>query len=228
MFHVLFFLIFFRQIRISNKYYYVGLELLDPENIIDYLLKKSNEPYLVHKIFKDMFPLLIHNNTTNSCKEGVVCLKYDRILNSSQYIFFIKRNTLDIFISEKKIHITQKYTFENTTSIKIEFNIDEYTNYRNSYLKWFEIAREFCDRENKKYVIIDYDELMKLDNEECQLKYCIEKLQPILDIQLTIYENNKTSITKQDLSTRYEDKISNYYEVKEFIENAGNHTNTVV
>lgn len=204
---------------INTKYYFNDLEKKEPFEIIIYLMNQSKEKYVIHKIFPHMF---IENNKSYDQHKLI------ELINFSNYFIFIKRNLLDVFISEKKTHITKKWIRIDTSDIKIHFDIDEFNNYTNNYKEWFRYTKQKCMELEKPFIIIDYDELMTIEHDNDRIFHIVTKMKCIIKDELTINDKNFNFMTKQDNAESYEDKIENYEEVKDFISNKDNFINDIV
>jgi hypothetical protein len=204
---------------INPNYYSNQLEKKEPFQIISYLMEQSKEKYLIHKIFPHMFI---------DKKISYDQLKIIEIINFSNHIIFIKRNLLDVFISEKKTHITNKWIRIDTSDIKIKFDVDEFNIYKNNYKEWFQYTKKICIELDKQFITIDYDELMTIQNDNDRLQHIVTKMKFIIKDNLTINDKNFNYMTKQDTAERYENKIENYEEVKDFISNKDNFINDIV
>ena len=213
------------KIRINTKYYLPEFETSSPIDIINILMKNSSEKYVIHKIFANHFKYNNYNNTqkydfNNKLYEN----KYNNLLLKSSAICFIKRNLLDMYISLEKTKITNQWHNYNSTNIKIIFNIEEFIKYKNNILAWFKMSKQNCIKLGKPIIVLDYDELNQL-SEEDQLKYCKSKFTDSLNDDFQYNINLISRTKKQDLSANYCDKISNYDDVNEFINNKNNFIN---
>jgi hypothetical protein len=209
--------------NINNKYNNDYISNYSGDEKIDYLLKVSENKYkyILHKIFPHMFGCKFESED-----------KWIDIINKSKYIIFIKRKFLDIFLSEKKTHITKKYCKIDTSENQIKFNIKEYEMYyKNKYIEWFQKTKQKCIELNKPFIVLDYDIIKNIESREDQIIYCIQKLKQIIDDDLNSFpkeEWHKEWFVKQDNSENYSQKISNYEEVKDFIEDKLQHLNNII
>jgi hypothetical protein len=205
---------------INHKYNNEEIANYSGDEKIDYLLKKSEEKYILHKIFPNMFYKQLLKD------------KWVDIINKSKYIIFIKRNFLDVFLSEKKIHITNTFALLDTSEIQIEFIINDYIMYKdNIYKEWFQKTKDKCTELNKPFIVLDYDIIKNISTKELQINYCIQKLEEIIDDEFSIIpkENRYNELfVKQDTAENYSQKISNYEAVKVFIENNKIHVNNII
>jgi len=201
---------------INKKYInFIDIENKNAFEIIDSLLNISKEKYILHKIFLQFFKDYKNNENIFS------------IINKSNYIIFIKRNFLDIYISLKKVKISNKWGLIDTSDIKIHFDIKEFKTYEKNYKEWFHYIKQKCIELDKPFITIDYDELMVIQNDNDRLQHILSKLKLIINDELTI-NKEFNYMTKQDNSEKYEDKIENYEEVKDFISNKDNFINDIV
>jgi len=204
---------------INYKYYIHDLEKKDSFEIIKYLLNHTKEKFVIHKIFPHMF---MDNNKSYDQH------KLTELIFFSNYIIFLKRNLLDVFVSEKKTHITNKWVHIDTSDIKINFDIGEFNEYKKRYEKWFQFTKQKCMELEKPFITIDYDELMTMENDNDRLLHIVTKMKYIIKDELTIINKEFNYITKQDNSEKYEDKIENYDEIKDFISNKDIFFNDIV
>jgi hypothetical protein len=115
----------------------------------------------------------------------------------------------------------------DTSDIKIHFDIKEFKTYEKNYKEWFHYIKQKCIELDKPFITIDYDELMVIQNDNDRLQHILSKLKLIINDELTI-NKEFNYMTKQDNSEKYEDKIENYEEVKDFISNKDNFINDIV
>jgi hypothetical protein len=207
---------------INKKYFISDFEKKKSIEIIEHLLNYSEEKYIIHKIFSYSFNTYIENYDYESNDE------LRNLFKLSQYFLFIKRNFLDCYISEKKAKITKKYRFIDTSDIKIIFGIEEFNFFKNYWKEWFKYTKQKCIELNKNFVVFDYDELIKLENENDKNNYCFDKIKEIICDEITFKINNNKKLIKQDKSENYEDKIENYEEVKSYLENKENFINDII
>ena len=207
---------------IKNNYY---LPVLDKLSIKKY--QKDTKLKLVEYIYnhpvKFLYTyanLVLHNTNyikifTHKIDNKLRFEKRLEVIKHSEFVFLLKRNFIDVYISYKKAKKINIYTKIDTSNIKIDFNINEYEKQKADYEKYFEEIEKYCNLYKIKYYIIDYDELHGMKEDKILfIKNIIEKQ---LKIKLTL---EKTGIMiKQDTSTDYKDKINNYDVFKQYISN---------
>jgi len=180
---------------------------------------------LHEKLKDDPFQLLV--NISNVCQEENIMFKLfldhltmdksTKILSYSSLVLFLKRDYLDVYISNEKASLLNKYSNIDTTNIKIKFDHCKYEKKINYNNKYYQLLRDFIIENNIPYVDIHYDSFHKLNIKEQQLflKDVFDKYLTGNNIQMN--ENiGEIGFFKQDLSSSYEDKIENYEEFLEF------------
>lgn len=171
----------------------------NPLLLIDKLIEFSEEPIISHKLFPEHLDLNI----------------VYRIINKSNYIFILKRNFLDVYISKKRAlkmieeGIVDPWVNVNTTNYKVDFVKDEYLTEKKLYDEWYDNTINYIKVNNKKYIIIDYDDFHKKNILEQQI-FIQELLKEIIPKDLLKINKDVSLLKKQDTSTDYSTKINNY------------------
>jgi hypothetical protein len=162
--------------------------------ILKYLSENCNKEFFIFKIFICQTTIEI---LQKMIKENIIY----------RIIILQRKNIIDRFISERKAYMLNEWTTFATTNYKIEFNIQKYESFKNYhkkyYSKYFKIVKD-------NYTYIEYNETINLDS-------IIKKIKSIFP-ELILKNNSNNCLEKQDKSKNYNDKITNYDEVKDFIE----------
>jgi hypothetical protein len=180
---------------------------------------------LHEKVKDDPFQLLV--NISNLCEEENIMFKLfldhlsmdksHNILSYSSLVVFLKRHYLDVYISNEKASLVNKYSNIDTTNIKIKFDPHKYESKVNYYDKYYHILRDFIIENNIPYVDIHYEPFHKLNIKEQQffLKDIFDKY--LIGNNIQMNENiDEIRFFKQDQCSSYRDKIENYDEFLEY------------
>ena len=192
--------------NITNENKLVSLAHSYPIHFINQLKDIGKEDVLIYKIFPEHLPP--H--------------KVEKLLNISDLVIVNQRNILDTYISLEKakdlVHqnVPNPWIKINTSNLKINFEENNFRLEREKYESWYEKNLEYLQEKNIPFVRLNYESFHELNNLEKQkflqgiwLKY----LPPDLSV---LEERDSEMLEKQDTSTSYEEKISNYEEVKEY------------
>ena len=112
----------------------------NPILLLDKLIEFSDEPIISHKLFPEHLDLNI----------------VYRIINKSNYIFILKRNFLDVYISKKRAlkmieeGIVDPWININTTNYKVDFVKDEYLEQKKLYDEWYNNSINYIKFNNIK------------------------------------------------------------------------------
>lgn len=134
------------------------------------------------------------------------------------YFHILKRNPIDMFISQEKT--TSDITcFENydTSHIKINFDINKFEIFEKEQTEWINY-----NKKNENMTCDDYDEIITNSNGDVGniLVYIQNKILNKIDITGVIDKNYIIDfLKKQDKSKDYKDKIINYKSVENYIKN---------
>lgn len=167
----------------------ICVNLLDNPN-------KINKEFLFMKFFlyeenKDILKFLLDN------------------YNISNIFILERKNIVDRYISFKKASNIKKWLLSDTTNIKINFDIEEYSKFKKFHIKTYETYKKII--KNKNYCYVEYQSNFNDDLFLNKIKTFIP------DLNLNKNKIFLNRIKKQDLSTNYKDKIENYNEIKNFI-----------
>lgn len=194
---------------INKKYkYIINTELLE--------LRKIDPLMFFNKIISEMKePIISHKMLLDQCKDIKLI---DSIIKQSKFIIFLHRNPIDQYISLLKAYKSTKWIIADTTNIKIRFDISEYNNNEKIANSMYVNIKDICISNSIKFIQIYYEYFHKM-NQKDQVEYLSLILTNYIDIDIIIKNNYYNIFKKQDLSKSYADKIENYEEVKDFIEN---------
>ena len=163
------------------------------ENPVEYLeeIKKlSKENGKENVIFK-IFPGHIKNNQ-----------KLNDIISFSQYVLFLRRNTLQSYISNKKAIAVGTYANIDTSSIKVEFSSQEFLQWRNNIYFFFNTVEDLVKKSDVPSNWFNYEELYSKD------KSFVTEMYGKMDI--TSSSSNSTDVMrKQDTSSFARQKVNN-------------------
>ena len=178
----------------------------NPILFLEYLINISEEPIVSHKIFPEHLALNI----------------VYKIIDKSDYLLIMKRNFIDVYISNKRaMNMIKEYKDPwiniDTTNYKIEFDKDEFKFQKKNFDDWYENTLNYIVKKNKKYYLIDYDCFHKLNLEDKQLLIKTQLCEVISPDLLEINTNIDT-LKKQDKSSDYKTKIINYNEFINYID----------
>lgn len=178
------------------------LKIIDnPYQLIETIKQQVSENNILFKLFLDHLSM---NETEN-------------ILIKSKMVIILKRNFVDIFISNQKSLLLNKYSQINTTDVKILFDFIEYENIKGYYQKMFEMYDLFLKKNKIPYIVINYEEFHAFNLQEQQLymKNIWDTYIPENAINI-VKDENPLTFFKQDISNDYKDKILNYAEFVEY------------
>lgn len=180
--------------RYGENYLKITTDINYQIEILKYLSENCNEEFFIFKIFLDQTSIEI---LQKMIKENIIY----------RIIILERKNIIDRFISQRKARMLNKWDKFDTTNYKIEFNIQKYESFKNyhkkCYSKYFTIVKD-------NYTYIEYNETINLDS-------IIKKIKSIFP-ELILNDNSNHCLEKQDKSKNYNDKITNYDDVKDFIE----------
>lgn len=210
----------------------INNELLDENHFfIDQQYKDHNNIKRLYKLIKT-HPLYYYNKIMhiqgNQRNQHLIIVNkifhyhfnknISYIINKTPFIIILYRNPIDTYISNLKFNKTNKYKCYDTTQLKIHFNIDDYIHYKEILIKWFNYIKSESIINKTVFVEMYYEKIHGLSFVE-QHKYIKTILENHLPQYKFQYKLREPTIYKQDKSIKYKDKILNYEEVKEYINN---------
>jgi len=181
--------------------------------IISFLIKNDPEKYFnnyMNDIISEnikIFKILEHQLTLEN---------QFKIINNTDFIFILKRNLLDTFISDRKAKIINKYMNVDTSDISININLNEYNLFVKKKEEWFNKIINYLNSNNKKYIIIEYEQFYNLNINQ-KMDYLKKILKDNINIDLNLNETLVEELQKQDNNNNYKQKITNYEEVKNIL-----------
>jgi len=183
----------------------------DKEDFLTELIKRCDEEYLIFKVFDS-------HVTGDELK---------RLIKRSHAVIFLTRNYVDQYISMKKGHLTGRNMFFDHTNVKIQFDVTDFKDCCKIYNDFFSIAKEEVNISQTPHTTLEYEVITSIRSEEEQVHYCHNVLNNLLGRSLILNMKDKHfKVTKQDNSTRYEDKIENYDEVRNIVTNRPMYSST--
>ena len=180
--------------KYGENYFKITKDINYQIEILKYLSENCNEEFFIFKVFLEQSSIEI---LQKMIKENIFY----------HIIILERKNIIDRYISFEKAIELNKWIYNDTTNYKIEFNIQKYESFKNyhkeCYSKYFKIVKD-------NYTYIEYNETINLDS-------IIKKIKSIFP-ELILRNNSNNCLEKQDKSKNYNDKITNYDDVKDFIE----------
>jgi hypothetical protein len=180
------------------------IEYLD---LINNKIKNTNIDYLFSKIQIKYFMNLSPDQQS-------------RLINyPDSKIIIIKRNILDTYISEVKAKQVNKMSMVDTSDIKIHLDINDFLEYYKLVISYYKRLTELLRENNKKYLILNYEDIHENRLNVDKINYILEKLK-YLDLNLNINHDMYKSINfvfKQDRNTSIKNKILNYHELNKIL-----------
>lgn len=165
--------------------------------ILKYLSENSNKEFFIFKIM--LF------QTTSEFLEKMI---KDNLIY--HIIILERKNMIDKFISQRKAELLNKWQSYDTTNTKIKFNIINYGWYKKYRINLHKEYFRLLKKNYKYYTYIEYNETINFDS-------IIKKIKGMFP-ELILKDNSNKCLKIQDKSKNYNDKIENYDEVKDFIE----------
>jgi hypothetical protein len=179
--------------------------------------KKKNQE-LTHNFFWDQcdneyfFYKILH--TLPSAKPQVSYEFMDSLCRDEGISkILIKRDPVHSYISRQKAREIKRWGAINTTNIKPHISLKNLYNHYVSYMDFYEDIEE----KSKSIIVIDYDEIHKLADDEQKKLFLIKKLETI-GVHLKGFELEGHIMTRQDMNTSIKDKIKNGDQVCEFLD----------
>ena len=90
-------------------------------------------------------------------------------------MYILKRNYIDSYISKLKADTANTFTNINTTNIKVKFDLDEYSIFKNKSLSFLSKIKKHMEKLKKPIITFNYEKMILLTDEE-QTKYISKKL----------------------------------------------------
>ena len=161
-------------------------------DILNFLLENCKEKYFLFKLFKWQ----------------LTEKKVNEIIEKSDYIIIIERkNKIDTYISGVKAHQINSWANKDTSEIKINFNIEDFSKHKQNHENTYRYYHEKC--KNKKVLNLSYQQTFVKENFYTLISNFIT------DLDIDYKTSDQLPI--QDKENEYSKKISNYEEVKDFI-----------
>jgi len=178
-----------------------------PQLFLEKMIEISDEPIISHKLFPEHLDLP----------------DVFRIVDKSAFIFVLKRNFIDVYISKKKaLLLTQSH--ENpwinldTTNVKIDFNKNEFKEMESSFNDWYIKIVNYLILNDIKFQIVDYDTFHRMSIKE-QQDFIKSNLSKKIPAELLDISHQVDLLQKQDKSLDFKTKVNNYDEFMDFMIN---------
>ncbi|QPL50563.1 hypothetical protein [Alteromonas sp. B31-7] len=172
-----------------------------PGNGIRLLEKMSSKPVFTCKVFPEHLSMDSINKLLGS----------DFEIKSIVMI----RNTIDTYLSFKKLQLTSIPQNIDTSSLKVNFDVDEYNLYRDNLISYYSGVVNSLVKSKVSYEILSYEDF-HIDPRDTGSK--IKDICDSLDLSIGEYDSTKFEslvYTKQDNSS-LESKVSNPAELPDY------------
>ena len=179
----------------------------NPQQFLEKMIEISDEDIISHKLFPE------HLDLSDVFK----------IINKSAFIFILKRNFIDVYISKKKALLLAE-THDNpwinldTTNVKIKFDKDDFKETESSFNDWYIKVMNYLILNDIKFQIVDYDTFHSLNIEE-QQDFIGDNLKKNIPGEMLTIKRDVDVLQKQDTSLDFKTKVSNYGEFMDFMVN---------
>lgn len=162
------------------------------------------------------------NNIKSICYESNVLYKLfldhanesdtKTILSQSSMVIILKRNFLDIYISNEKAKLLKTWSNKTTNGINIVFDCKQYENEKVYYEQLYNLYETYLQDSSIPYVMIQYEDFHKLSLQE--QKVYVQDI-----VALDLHDTHRDfCYIKQDTTTDYRDKIVNYEEFQDYFQ----------
>lgn len=129
--------------------------------------------------------------------------KLAEVISLCDSLFFLRRNTLHSYISNKKAIKVGTYANVNTSQIKVDFNGKEFLSWRESIYSFFNTVEKLLNHDKIEVLYCNYEELYSKDERFINTMY--SKMR----ISVVNVEKSVPALRKQDNSPYAHEKISN-------------------
>ena len=178
----------------------------------------------LHEVISLSPPMQLINNIKSICDESNVLFKLfldhlnesdtKTILSQSSIVIILKRNFLDIYISNEKAMLLKTWSKKSTNDIRIVFDYKQYENQKVYYEKLYNLYETYLQDSSIPYVTIQYEDFHKLSLQE-------QKVYVRDIVALNLRDTHPDfCYEKQDTTTDYRDKIVNYEEFQDYFQMA--------
>ncbi|MFZ8201879.1 hypothetical protein [Alteromonas portus] len=137
--------------------------------------------------------------------------KLKEVISISDCIVLLKRNTLQSYISNKKAMQVGTYANVDTSSVKVDFNSNEFINWRRSIYSFFNTVFEIANELKESVTSFNYEELYAPSDSSK------ESLYELLDLKSRVAQINQVVLKKQDKNTTAVGKVNNDREMVSFL-----------
>lgn len=188
------------QIKNHQDISFINFVNQNPQEILDIIRLKSTNKYISFKVFPN------HLSTQ----------KLNQLIISNKQIIkiLIKRNLLDVYLSLKFARVIKKWSGQDTSSLKLDFDSDDFLNWYACYQQYYEFVERELHRNNSKASVLTYETIHSYKTNHDKFVFLFNYLQSIglelNDSNLSITEEKLNNLrTKQDDRVNALDKVSN-------------------
>mgnify|MGYP001169141677 CR=1 FL=1 len=133
------------------------------------------------------------------------------VLDECEHIFFLRRNTLHSYISNQKAISVGTYANVDTSGISIEFNAEQYNEWKKNIYRFFSTVKSLLEARNKDFSILDYEKVYQ--NKKDSLGKIINQVNLLPTSELEI----SSKLNKQDSKELATDKVANANQLQEYL-----------
>lgn len=137
-------------------------------------------------------------------------LRSDVLSHKDTLFLIVRRPLLDVFISTRKAAQTGKYKGMNTSDVSVILSASEYARWIGRVEDWFSLCRSALEKKGRAFVTLSYEKDIAIDARSVLEKLGAAFLEngiPVGDIV-----NAPVGVQKQDRSSGYAEKVSNWDE----------------
>jgi hypothetical protein len=179
----------------------------NPQEFLEKMIDMSSEDIISHKLFPEHLDLS----------------EVFKIIDRSAFIFILKRNFIDVYISKKKAILLAEshdnpWINLDTTNVKIVFDKDEFKEMETRFNDWYIKVVNYLILNDIKFQTIEYDSFHSLDVHEQQI-LIRDNLCKTIPAEFLDISDNAEVLQKQDKSLDFKTKVSNYGEFMDFMVN---------
>lgn len=200
------------QLKIKNHqdFDFINFVHQNPQEILEIISLHSTYKYLSFKLFPNH--LSLHDF-------------HELIISNNQVIkILVKRNLLDVYLSLKFAIMIQNWRDLNTSSLKLDFNSNDFLNWYAKYQQYYDFIERELNKNNFEFSILRYEEIHRFHTNKEKFIFIFDFLK---SIGLEISKNNlsisnselNNLIIKQDNRVNALDKVNNPNELISTLQN---------
>lgn len=174
----------------------------EPEHFLNFLVSSTPNKYAGFKIFP----------------EHLSWEKLERYLLSNKEItkIILKRNLLDVYISDKILQLTKHSQKYNTSNIQIDVDCIDFKKWYFETQSYYSNIEFYLKNSSQQYLELSYEDIHKYTSDEEKLSYIHSWFkQHNFEIREKINQSEFT--TKQDQRKNSIDKVKNADEIKHYL-----------